>query len=370
MGLIKPAFAAFTALGLAAMPALPANAQDDHAALLQQISDSLPGDMINDPTTLDYDVQGGNLRTRDIIDPQIPGGGAATQYEVRRAGDNPWDIQAYIPLTSDIADGDVITVGFWARTEESEGDGGLGQVTARVQQNSSPWPGFGDTTFSVGSGWRWYEMSTRADINVRQRDAFVVLQLAALEQTVEIGQALVVKGADQIMGNGARPAPPLPSQLEGRGTLISLADNRDWSLQGPDGTIEARADETIWLGRAVQFASPSAGDQPWAIQASVPLSEAVAAGDRLEIAIAAKTVSASTEDGNARVGIRVQQTGEPFEGFGDNTFAVGPNWQLVRIRTTATMDLEPGSSVVALHFAGAEQVVDIGPAYVVKLNEE
>ena len=276
-------------------------------------------------------------------------------------------MQAYAPLTANIAAGDQVTFGFWARTTASDADDGQGRVTARVQRDASPWPGFGDTPFVIGPEWRWYEATTTADIAVPQREAFLVFQLGAARQTVEIGQTFVVTGAAQILGNGARPTPPLPPQLEGRGSLISDPDITQWSFLDTAGTHATREDGTIYLGRAVQFTSPAVAAQAWDLQAAVPITEAIAAGEEIEIAVAAKTVSAATEDGRARIGVRVQQTGAPYDGFGDNTFTVGPNWQLVGIRTTATMDLPVGSAVVALHFAGAEQVVDVGPAYVVRL---
>lgn len=356
-----------TVLALALLlAATPATAQDDHAQVLAAMDASLPGTLVNDPTSLEWRTSGQRLRVSAVVDPAIPGGGAATRYEARRAGDNPWDMQAYVPLTANIAAGDLVTFGFWGRTIASAAPGGQGLVTARVQRDADPWPGFGDTTFTLGPDWRWYEATTTATIAVPQREAFLVFQLAAAEQTVEIGQTFVVTGAERILGDGARPTPPLPPQLEGRGTLISDPDQSQWSFLDTAGTFERREDGTIFLGRAVQFTSPGVAAQPWDLQAAVPLTEAIAAGEELEIAVAAKTVSAATDDGRARIGLRLQQNQPPYDGFADNTFSAGPNWQLVRVRTTATMDL-PAGSVVAVHFAGAEQVVDLGPVYVLRL---
>jgi hypothetical protein len=101
----------------------------------------------------------------------------------------------------------------------------------------------------------------------------------------------------------------------------------------------------------------------------IPLEEGIEVGDKLLIAIAARTESAATEDGNAVVGIRVQSSDPPHAGFADNLFKVGPKWQLVRLRTTATEAIPAGKATVALHFAEAPQAVDIGPVYVLKLEE-
>lgn len=368
---IRKAGVGLAALALALSLSTPSLAQaQDNAALLAEIDASLPGTLINDPTSLEWRTAGARLRTAAIVDANIPGGGAATQYEVRRAGANPWDIQAYAPLTADIASGTQVTYGFWARTTASRAADGNGTVTVRVQRDVDPWPGFGDTTFAIGSEWRWYEGTATANISIPRREAFLVFQMGAEQQTIEIGQTFVVAGADRILGNNVRPTPALPPQLEGRGTLISNPFVSDYSFLANAGTYAVREEGTIWLGNAVQFTSPAVAPQAWDLQAAVPLTEAIAEGDQLEIAVAARTVSAATDDGRARIGVRVQQNVPPFGGFGDNTFSVGPNWQLVRVRTTATAAMAGGSAVVALHLGGAQQVVDIGPVYVVKLAAE
>ncbi len=357
-------------LAAGTLASAPISAQDnapDNTQVLAQIDERLPGALINDPTSLEWRTQGARLKVSSVVDPAIPGGGAAVQYEVRRAGANPWEMQAFIPLTADIAMGEQVTYGFWARTLSSDGDGGMGQIRARVQRDADPYPGFGDNAFAIGQDWRWYEATATATTAIPQRQAFVVLQLAGAAQVVEVGQAFVVSGADRINGNGTRPPVELPPQLVGHGTLISQPWQDEWVLEGPEGSHAGRAEPAIWLGRATQFTSPAASAQAWDIQARVPLTEALAVGDQIEIAVAARTISAVTDDGKARVGLRVQQASAPYDGFGAATLSVGPNWQLLRMRTTATVELAQGNGVIALHFAGAQQVVDLGPVYVVRL---
>lgn len=358
--------AVLSASGAFALPASGA-APVDNSAALAALDASLPGELINDPTSLDWTTQSENLRTSNISDPAIPGGGAASHFNVRKAGPNPWAVQVYVPLTANIGKGDAVTVGFWARTTVPPAGAKEGQIRLRVQDNVDPWPGFGDTGIAVGPEWAWHEMTATATIDVPKRNGMLVFQIGAEKQEIEIGQTIVVKGASKIIGDGARPAPPLPPQLAGKGVLLSQPDSRDWVFVGPDASRAAREDKTIWLNRAVQFTSPGVGANAWDIQADVPLTGDIKAGDKLLIAVAAKTVSAATDDGKAVIGVRVQQNSAPFSGFADNRIKVGSNWQLVQIQTTATMDMAAGSAMVALHFSGAQQVVDIGPAYVLKL---
>jgi hypothetical protein len=356
------------AAALLAGTALPAPAADDDAAAaLAQLDASLPGDLINDPTSLDWSTQGAGLRTSDIVGESIPGGGAATRYNVRTPGENPWSVQVYVPLTADIAVGEVVTFGFWARAETPPEGSSTGNLSVRIQQNVNPWPGFGDTQLTIEPSWKWYEVSAVANTAITRRNGVMVFQVGGVKQEIDIGQTIVIKGADKIIGNGARPQEPLPPQIDGKGQLVSQPDNRDWTFFGPETAHAQREDSTIYLGSAVRFTAAEKGANAWDVHANVPITEDIKAGDKLLLAVAAKTVSATTADGLAVVGVRVQKNEAPYDGFADNRFKVGANWQLVQIQTTATMDIPKGNGLVVLSFAGEAQVVDVGPAYVIKL---
>jgi hypothetical protein len=364
-------FATLLAASLVGTAALSqaAGAQDTNSAALAQLEESLPGELINDPTSLAWNTQGDGLKVTSVTGEEIPGGGAASHFDIRRGGDNVWSVQAYVPLTKDIASGETVTLGFWARTAEPP-NGGKGRVSIRIQDNVDPWPGFGDIALEIEPEWKWYEVSVQATRAIPRRNGVMVFQMGGVRQQLEIGQTIIVKGADKIQGDGTRPQAPLPPQIDGKGPLVSLPDSRDWTFFGPDQTRALREDRTIYLGRAARFTAAQAGENAWDIHANIPLTEEIKEGDRLLIAVAAKTVSAQTDDGRALIGIRVQKNEAPYEGFADNSFKVGPNWQLIQIRTTATIDVPAGTGLVVLHFAGAAQEVDVGPVYVLKLPAE
>jgi hypothetical protein len=370
----KAATAALASVLLALSAAAPAQ---DLSPELQALDAKLPGTLINDPTRLDWATQGTQFKSKGITDPAIPGGGAAAQFEIRQAGPYPYSIQAFVPLLSKIARGDTLTVGFYARTIASNAADGKGVIGVRFQQNASPWPGFGDTTVKVGSGWEWHEVSAVATIDVPRETAVVALQLAGARQTVQIGQTIVVKGASAIQGPAKAErsaedilsaALELPDPLKGVGRLIDRPDLRNWSDSGPAGSYAQREDGTIWLGKATRYSVAAKGENRWDVGTSIPVNDAIVEGDKLVIAFAAKAVSASTADGKALVGVRVQSSDPPYDGFADHLVAVGPKWQLIRLQTTATKAIPAGKAAVALQFAEVAQVVDIGPVYVFKVD--
>jgi len=347
---------------------------------LQALDAQLPGTLINDPTSLGWATQGASLKTKGVKDAAIPGGGAANQFEVKQAGPQPYAAQAFIPLLSKISKGETLTIGFYARTVTADTADGKGVIGVRFQQNADPWPGFGEAVVKAGPEWEWHEVSGISNVNVARDVAVVALQLAGARQTVQIGETIVVKGSPAILGaaDPARQADAaiaalaesmeLPPPLKDAGRLIDRPDVRGWGHAGPDGSFAELDDKTIWLGKSTRFTASQKGQNRWDIVASIPLREGIAEGDKLLIAIAAKTVSASTPDGKALVGVRVQSEEPPYDGFADHLIAVGSNWQLIRIPTTATQAIAEGKASVALQFAEAPQVVDIGPVYVFKTN--
>ena len=337
---------------------------------LAELQKQLPGTLINDPTRIDWATQGASLKVKPMQDAAIPGGGAARRYTIPSKLPNAWEAQTLVPLTAGIAAGQTVTVGFYARTISAKTSDGKGVVGVRFQQNAAPYGGFADTTLSIGPEWQWYEVSGVAKSAITKDVATVSIQLGGAAQEVEIGQTIVIEGAPSISkpaAIAAAPEPELPPQLMGTGVLIDRPDDRNWGTSGAGGNAQDRDEPKIWLGKATRFTTTAVGANPWDLGSSIPITQAIKAGDKLLIAIAARTESAATPDGKAKVGIRIQSTTPPYDGFADNSFAVGPNWQLIRIKTTAPKDFAPGTATVTLHFAGAVQSVDIGPVYVLRI---
>lgn len=359
------------ALGLAddappaARPAAPAA-----SGALGELQKQLPGKLINDPTSIVWPTQGNSLKVKPVQDAAIPGGGAARRYSVPGKLANAWEAQALVPLTASIQPGQTVTVGFYARTISAKTPDGKGVIGVRFQQNAAPYYGFADTTLSIGPEWQWYEVSGVAGKAIFKDVATVSLQLGGAAQEVEIGQTMVIEGAPSIqktvVTTAAAPEPELPPQLQGQGVLLNRPAERGWGNNGTGGSWQDRDEPKIWLGKATRFTATAVGVNPWDLGTAIPITGAIQPGDKLLIAVAARTESATTPDGKAKVGIRIQSNTPPYDGFAQNTFSVGPNWQLIRIRTTATQGFAPGTASVALHFAGAAQAVDIGPVYVIK----
>ncbi|MBV7258118.1 hypothetical protein [Erythrobacter crassostreae] len=354
----------------------PLAAQDN--AAIKELDAQLPGELVNDPSRIDWQSYGADLEASGVVDESIPGGGAARRFEVKRAAEFIYTAGTNVPLTKPVNRGDTITIGFYARTVSADTDDGRGIVRVRFQQNAEPYPGFGEETVSIGTDWEWYEVSAEAEQKLRKKDGIVAIQFGRTRQTIEIGQAIIVSGSGTIAGKGpvtvaaARSETPeleMPDSVKGAGTLLNNPAQARWKFGGSAGTYVNREEPEIWMMQATRFEVAEPGTTLTDLYATVPIGQAIKKGDKLTIAIAAKSVATNAADGKAVAASRIQGTAPPFESFASNRFKVGDKWQLIKIQTQAPRDYTPGGSELQLYFGGSEQQVDLGPVYIFKTEE-
>ncbi|WP_160779758.1 hypothetical protein [Parerythrobacter jejuensis] len=174
---------------------LPAN--------LRALDEALPGDLVNDPSRIDWESYGRDFSSEVIVDETIPGGGAARRFNVNAPTEFIYTAGTSIPLIRKIKRGEQITIGFYARTISARSDSGKGILRVRFQQNAEPFPGFGEETLEIGTSWNWYEVTAEAERALRRKDGIVAIQFGRTKQVLEIGQVIVVKGASSIAGPGS-----------------------------------------------------------------------------------------------------------------------------------------------------------------------
>ena len=340
---------------------------------LQALEAQLPGTLVNDPSRIDWDSYGPEFYAESIKDESIPGGGAARRFHVNRATEFIYTAGTNIPLIRNVKRGDTITIGFWARAVEASTPDGKGVVRVRFQEDSPPYPGFGEKTLEIGSEWEWYEVTATAEQALPRKLGIVAIQFGRTKQVLEIGQAIVITGADSIVGKVApapkpEPAaisPALPKPLEGAGTLVNDPAVRDWTITAANGSSQARDDASIWLGKATRLTTTDAASGEARVQALIQVPGPLTKGEELLIAMAAKTVSSANADGKATLGVGLAAPAAG-ESFSATAIALGSNWQLVRFVTAAPRDIASNEAAVTVVIEGPGQSVDVGPVYVLK----
>jgi Cellulase (glycosyl hydrolase family 5) len=361
----------------AATPAPASSGSGNLPPELAAFDAQVPGDLINDPTRIDWASYGPELEAGGRQAADIPGGGAARVFTVKSKGAFPYTSAATIPLLDVISSGEQVTVGFYARAVSSERSDGKGLVGVRFQENAAPYGGFGDTNVLIGKDWQWYEVTAKADKRIRKADAIVTLQLAGAKQVLEIGQTIVVKNAATIQTTQASSVAPalkdaagleMPDAIRSLGQLVNDPTNRSWANGGAGGTWQGLDVPEIWLQKATRFASPKVGANRWDLVTGIPILPDVKEGDSFVAVVIARTISAATEDGKGLVYARLQSGTPPYEGFGDKAFKLGDRWQMIQLPFTATRGFGAGDANVTLHFAAAAQTIEVGPVYVFKTN--
>ncbi len=360
---------------IAAVLTLAAIAQpisaEQPADQLAKLQAQLPGKLINDPSRLDWSVSGTGATSKAIKGGDAPGGGAL-QVTIPKKGATAYEVGVNAPLTSGFTKGATYVVSFYARAVKADTTDSNGVIGVRFQQNAAPYPGFGDATRTITSDWQLYEVSAQANITVPKDQAVIGFQLSGAKQVIELGQTVVQEGATSILKQvETKPVkcdvttPTLPANLADKGPVLTNINTQNWEVFGAGETHKRITACGVPGDSALEFTIAAKGANPYDIVTTLPLNAAIKTDDILIIGVVARTIKADTPDGMGLIGLRVQQDTAPYPGFGDHTIAFGPAWQLKRFMVKADRDIAMGHGGLALHLAGAKQVLQIGRAYVI-----
>lgn len=319
--------------------------------------------IINDPARLDWDYYG-SYSIKPIPGVAIPGKGAV-EVKVDK-GQNLYDAGANIPIGPITKDKDYV-VQLWARTISTASKDGKGKILVRFFRNKEPYPGFGDTMVDIGTDWQAYEVHARADQSIADAAA-VGLQFAGAKQVIQVGQATVAEGVVTLANQPAKAtaADPLPPGITGKGTLLNDPLNRRWVAYGKTLTTFNTTTD-VYTRKGTLMMVSAAGDNGYDAGLNVPIRDAIAKGDKLIIAVLARSKSASTSDGIGLIQLHLQTNQPPYPGFGNAGIKLAPNWRLYQWPVTSEMDLPAGQGEVAIHAGLTKQEIEIGPVYVIRL---
>lgn len=154
----------------------------------QQIDDALPGSLVNDPLSFQWETWGPRLRARQVDTPAIPGG-TSVKVEIKKAAPNKWDVGVNVPIVKNIAAGEKVRIYIWARSDDET------EITTRLQQSFAPYDGFGDYQPVISNEWKLISYEAIANQDLKGGKAALTIQLGAKKQSVEIGQIYVTREA-------------------------------------------------------------------------------------------------------------------------------------------------------------------------------
>jgi hypothetical protein len=150
--------------------------------------------------------------------------------------------------------------------------------------------------------------------------------------------------------------------------LIVSASADSWAVLG--GASALRDDAGVKGGKATRV-SVHKGANPWDVQATITIPQAVNKGD---ILLAVYYARIETPPAGAATGVisqsGIQLTKAPYTAIGAEPAAPSNQWGVYYASGTATADQPKGSLGLTLHLASADQVVDLGPVFLFNLGSD
>jgi hypothetical protein len=67
--------------------------------------------------------------------------------------------------------------------------------------------------------------------------------------------------------------------------------------------------------------------------------------------------------------LRVQESTPPYGALAEDAATVGSTWTMIYASGVATKDYAPGAANLAVHLAGADQTVELGPALLLNFGQ-
>jgi endo-1,4-beta-xylanase len=271
----------------------------------------------------------------------------AKRVVVPQATPNAFDVQARVRNTAPIAAGDSLLLTVWLRqadTTRPQASVGLG-----LQLASSPFTGAFSKSLVVGPDWTRFDLPFTSTQTFAANAAQVYFNFGAEAGAYDIGG---VRLTDYGAAAGATAATP----ADWLTTVVSITGS--YGTQSTVTAVNNSQFAPLAFTQAKRFQVASVPPNPWLIQAIVPTSAAIAAGDHL--LLTAWVRSADPANATAVVDVGVQQVGGAYTVFGGDRFTATASWTRIDLPLVADQAYAAGGAQVYVNFGNRLQTVDVG----------
>ena len=111
----------------------------------------------------------------------------AYSVRVKKSKRKPWETATRIPMTQDIAKGDVIVVSYWARAAKPQKGRETGDITVALQRNIDPYDAVIQERVDLGTEWKLNHVTGTANRDYAADKTNLNFNLAHAKQTIEFG---------------------------------------------------------------------------------------------------------------------------------------------------------------------------------------
>jgi endo-1,4-beta-xylanase len=160
----------------------------------------------------------------------------------------------------------------------------------------------------------------------------------------------------------------LRGKLPADAKLINQPGVANWNINGSAQTTTVPA-KTISGGKALSVEIKAPQPNAWDVSVSSPITESIASGDTLFLAV---QVRASSADNEAQSGVisasKIEESGGAFAVIADTAAQVSGEWITLYSTGVASRNYAAGDTHITIHMAAARQTIEIGNAYAFNLG--
>jgi hypothetical protein len=133
----------------------------------------------------------GDIKVSRVTDPKAPGG-ALIRIEVPRPGTNFWDSSATGALPKSVKKGEIVTIGFFARSGKP---GQAAWVNVVVGTVTPPFAAAAVARVNLDDTLRFYCVEGPSPVDVREGQGRLTLHVAGARQVIDLGPYMVTTRA-------------------------------------------------------------------------------------------------------------------------------------------------------------------------------
>ncbi|MCT8002735.1 hypothetical protein NZL82_12700 [Sphingomonas sanguinis] len=140
-----------------------------------------------------------------------------------------------------------------------------------------------------------------------------------------------------------------------------------WAPYGPNQTAKQVPASDVPGGNAVQIKVTKAGANPWDSGVTYPTIKPIAAGDTLMTMVFLRAPDAA-EGQTVTIPVAMGGAEPPYPTITSEPLQVGSTWKRYFVTGVAAQAFAAGKANISVQLAGAKQVIEVGPAFLIDLG--
>ena len=173
--------------------------------------------------------------------------------------------------------------------------------------------------------------------------------------------------ATSAMPAAAQVAPAPAATPAAGGNVLDRAINQpgsNWALYGANQKSKMIKTKGVPGEEAMRVEVTAKGANPWDVGALSPIQKAIGAGDAVLVAVWMHAPNLKDGETAPISFFGATEAAEPYGNIAAGNVDVGKEWKLYYASGKAPKAYAPGAARVTVHLAGAKQLVELGPVFV------